>query len=76
MFRTQVKIRICTVAYLFFKNKPAINNKPFKKDTKFSILAYENLRAQGILPTLGKAMELKGQKPKRWKVTKVSLCYS
>lgn len=42
MFKTQIKIRVGKVAYLLFKNKQARNNKLFKRDSKFSIIANRN----------------------------------
>lgn len=64
----QIKVRICKVAYLLFKNKQARNNKPKQS---FLLKQIEILRAQGIL-LQGK---INGKKPKRWKVIQMSLLY-
>ena len=76
MFRSQIKRRVCKVAYLLFKNKHARNNECFLK--RFKVFRYSKQKLKGPRPpTSGKAMGLKGQKTNRCgKVTKVGWFYS
>ena len=61
MLRTQIKRRVCKVAYLLFKNKHARNNESFLK--RFKVFRYSKQKLNGPRPpTLGKTIGLKGQK--------------